>query len=97
MTGAEFWQLVLGTIQGLGAVSVFVLVLMIGVCVLVTLTKFRSTRNSLTIKSLDELVGEPIKYLPPNAPRGPIDQLGGSRVALTRPSVLAATSALPPS
>lgn len=80
MTGADFWQLVLGTIQGLGAVTAFLLVLMIGFCVLLTLTKFRSTRNSMTIRSLDERVGEPIKYLPPNAPRGPIDQLGGSRI-----------------
>jgi hypothetical protein len=80
VTGAVLWQLILGTVEGLGAISVFLLVLMIGVCVLLTLTKFRSTRNSMTIKSLDETVGEPIKYLPPNAPRGPIDQLGGSRI-----------------
>lgn len=79
MSGAEILNLVIGTVQGLGAVAVAMLGLMIGVCVLGTLTKFRSTRNSLTIKSLDETVGPPLKYLPPNAPRGPIDQLAGSR------------------
>jgi hypothetical protein len=79
VSGAEILNLVIGTVQGLGAVAVAMLGLMIGVCVLVTLTKFRSTRNSLTIKSLDETVGPPLTYLPPNAPRGPIDQLAGSR------------------
>ena len=81
MSTTELVQLVLGTIQGLGAIAIFLLVLMIGVCVGLTLTKFRSTRNSLTIKSLDETVGAPIVYLPPDAPRGPIDQLRGSRPA----------------
>jgi len=79
VSAAELWRLVLGTIQGLGAVSAFLLVLMVGFCVLLTLTKFRSTRHSLTIKSLNERVGEPTVYLPPNVPRGPSDQLGGSR------------------
>ena len=81
MTVSEIVNLFIGLVQGLGTITVFLLVLFIGVCVLLTLTKFRSTRNSLTIKSLDERVGAPIKYLPPNAPRGPSDQLGGSRAA----------------
>jgi preprotein translocase subunit SecG len=79
VTLSELVSLAVGVVQGLGAITVFLLVLFIGVCVGLTLTKFRSTRNSLTVKSLDELVGEPIRYLPPNVPRGPSDQLAGSR------------------
>jgi hypothetical protein len=79
VTGSQVLNLVIGTVQGLGAITIFLLALFIGVCVLLTLTKFRPTRNSLTVKSLDELVGAPIRYLPPNVPRGPSDQLAGSR------------------
>jgi hypothetical protein len=68
-----------GVVQGLGTIAAFLLALFIGVCVLLTLIKFRPTRNSLTIKSLDELVGDPIRYLPPDTPRGRVDQLAGSR------------------
>jgi hypothetical protein len=80
---SEILQLIVGLVQGVGTIAVFLLVLFIGVCVLLTLTKFRSTRNSLTVKSLDELVGDPIRYLPPDTPRGEVDQLAGSR----RPAV----------
>ncbi len=79
MTASQLLNLVVGLVQGLGAITVFLLVLFIGVCVLLTLTKFRSTRNTLPVKSLDELVGEPIHYLPPDTPRGRMDQLAGSR------------------
>ncbi len=79
MTLSQLISLAVGTVEGLGAITGFLLVLFIGVCVTLTLVKFRSTRNSLTVKSLDELVGEPIRYLPPNVPRGPSDQLAGSR------------------
>jgi hypothetical protein len=79
VTASEIFNLLLGVVQGVGTITVFLLVLFIGVCVLVTLTKFRSTRNSLTVRSLDELVGEPIRYLPPTTPRGTVDQLAGSR------------------
>lgn len=79
MSGAEILKLTVGVVQGLGTITVFLLALFIGVCVLLTLVKFRPTRNSLTIKSLDELVGDPIRYLPPDTPRGRVDQLAGSR------------------
>ncbi len=82
MTGSQLLDLVIGTVQGLGAIAGFLLALFIGVCVVLTLVKFRSTRNSLTVKSLDELVGAPIQYLPPTTPRGQTDQLAGSRRAL---------------
>jgi len=74
----EVWPILLGTIQGLGGIVVLLLVLMIGFCLALDLSKFRPTRGSKTIKSLDELVGPAIRYLPPEAPRGPADQLAGS-------------------
>jgi hypothetical protein len=79
VSGAEILKLIVGVVQGLGTIAAFLLALFIGVCVLLTLIKFRPTRNSLTIKSLDELVGDPIRYLPPDTPRGRVDQLAGSR------------------
>ncbi len=79
MTVSDAVGLVVGLLQGLGSIAIFLLALFIGVCVLLTLTKFRSTRNSLTVKSLDELVGAPIRYLPPSTPRGQMDQLAAFR------------------
>jgi hypothetical protein len=75
---AEFWNLVTGTVVGLGGIVAYLLVLMIGLCLVLDWTKFRPTRRSKTVKSLDETVGPPIVYLPPDAPRGPSDQLAGS-------------------
>ena len=79
MTLADLVTLIVGAVQGIGGIAIFLLVVMIGFCLLLDLTKFRPTRNSRTVKSLDELTGAPIKYLPPDAPRGPSDQLTGSR------------------
>ncbi len=78
MTLAELWTLLLGTVQGLGGLVIFLLVVLIGFCLLVDRSKFRPTAKSRTIKSLDELVGPAIVFLPPDAPRGPSDQLAGS-------------------
>ena len=78
MTLTELWNLVYGTVVGIGGVVVFLLVLMIGLCLALDWTKFRPTRGSRTVKSLDETVGPAIVYLPPTAPRGPSDQLAGS-------------------
>lgn len=74
---ADILNLVIGLLEGMGASVVFLLALFIGVCVLFNLPKLRATsRTSLVVKSLDERVGEPIRYLPATTPRGPIDQLG---------------------
>lgn len=78
MTAGEVWTIGFGAIQGLGGIAIFLLVLLIGFCLLFDLTKFRSTSKSKVVKSLDERVGPAIVYLPPNAPRGPSDQLAGS-------------------
>jgi len=70
-------QIILGTVQGLASSTVFVLVLFIGFCVIVGFTKTKQTAgNAPVVKSLDEAVShQPMRYLAPNAPRGPADQL----------------------
>jgi predicted lipid-binding transport protein (Tim44 family) len=78
---SDLVTLVVGAVQGVGGIAIFLLIVMIGFCLLLDMSKFRPTRNTRTIKSLDELTGAPIQYLPPNVPRGPSDQLGGSRHA----------------
>ncbi len=78
MTLAEFWNLAYGAIVGIGGIVALLLVLMIGFCLALDWTKFRPTLKSRTVKSLDETVGAPTRYLPPNAPRGPVDQLARS-------------------
>ena len=71
-------QIALGALQGLGASTVFVLVLFIGFCVVVGFTKTKKTAGgrSRVVKSLDErITHQPMAYLAPTAPRGPADQL----------------------
>ena len=70
-------QIAVGALQGLTFSSVFVLVLFIGFCVLFGFTKTKRTAGKVpVIKSLDEQISHrPFVYLPPNAPRGPADQL----------------------
>jgi hypothetical protein len=82
MSLSELLTLCVGAVQGVGGIAVFLLAVLLGFCLLLDRTKFRPTRNSRTIKSLDELVGDPIRYLPADAPRGPSDQLSGSRRSL---------------
>ena len=73
----EALQIGIGALQGLGASTLFVLVLFIGFCVVVGFTKLKKTAgNTAVVKSLDETVsGKPMVYLLPSAPRGPADQL----------------------
>jgi hypothetical protein len=78
VTSAEVVNLVVGALQGIGASTVFILVLFIGFCIIVGFTKLKPTAGgkAVVIKSLDErLTNRPMAYLPPNAPRGPADQL----------------------
>ena len=89
----ELFQIIIGLLKGLASAVVFLLALFIGFCVIVNLPKLRPTsRKSMVIKSLEERVGEPIRYLPPDTPRGPIDQLAagmrqgqGSGLGLAKP------------
>ena len=71
-------QIAIGALQGLGASTVFVLVLFIGFCVVVGFTKTKKTAGgtAAVVKSLDErITHQPMAYLAPSAPRGPADQL----------------------
>jgi hypothetical protein len=71
-------QITIGALQGLGASTVFVLVLFIGFCVVVGFTKTKKTAGgtAVVVKSLDErITHQPMAYLAPTAPRGPADQL----------------------
>jgi hypothetical protein len=87
MTPDEIQQIVLGALQGLGASTVFVLVLFIGFCVIVGFTKTKKTAGGKApvIKSLDERISrQPMVYLGPTAPRGPADQLKTPELMQTR-------------
>ena len=71
-------QIAIGTLQGLGASTVFVLALFIGFCVVFGFTKTQKTAggSARVVKSLDERISHrAMVYLPPSAPRGPADQL----------------------
>ena len=71
------WQTIaIGALKGLVYSAGFVLVLFIGFMVIAGRTKFRkSGSNSLVVRSLAERMGGRARYLSPNAPRGPADQL----------------------
>ena len=78
MNWADTQQIGIGALQGLGASTVFVLVLFIGFCVAVGFTKTKRTAggSARVVKSLDERIShQPMVYLAPSAPRGPADQL----------------------
>jgi hypothetical protein len=55
------------------------LALFLGFCIIFGFPKLRSSlgRKSMVIKSLEERVGQEafVQYMPPDAPRGPIDVL----------------------
>jgi hypothetical protein len=71
-------QITIGVLQGLGASTVFVLVLFIGFCVIFGFTKTKKTAggSASVVKSLDErITHKPMVYLMPSAPHGPADQL----------------------
>jgi acid phosphatase family membrane protein YuiD len=71
-------QIAIGTLQGIGASTVFVLALFIGFCVVFGFTKTKKTAGgrASVIKSLDErITHRPQIYFAPTDPRGPADQL----------------------
>ena len=56
--------------------AVFLIALLVGFSVVFNVPKLRkSGGKTLTVRSLDELVGDDAVFLPPTAPRGPADQL----------------------
>jgi hypothetical protein len=74
---SELLNLVIGTVEGLGAGIVFILVLFIGFCTAVGFLKLRPTAGTLVVKNLEERVGQEAlaRYLPATTPRGTVDQL----------------------
>ena len=79
MTSQDAIDLVTGALIAVGSSTVFVLALFLGFCIILGFPKLRSTigRKSMVIKSLEEKVGQEafVRYMPPDAPRGPIDVL----------------------
>jgi len=78
MSPNDVQQIAIGTLQGIGASTVFVLALFIGFCVIVGFTKTKKTAGgtAMVIKSLDERIShKAFEYLAPSAPHGPADQL----------------------
>ena len=66
----------LRTLLALAVSGLAVLALFAGFCILFNLPKLRpSGRHSRVVRSLDEAVGKSALYLPPDAPRGSVDQL----------------------
>jgi hypothetical protein len=75
----------LGTLQGLVVSAGVVLALFVGFCVLLTLPKLRASgRHTRIHRGLDELVGGRQTFLPPDAPRGTVDQLRTPELLETR-------------
>jgi hypothetical protein len=76
---ADAINYVVALVQGAGVGAVFLAVLFMAFCVLIGYAKLRpSGPRTLTVRSLDEALGEPVTYLAADAPRGRINQLGGS-------------------
>lgn len=73
------WDVLIGAAQVVGAITVaaFVLIaLLVGFSVVFNFPKLRKGGGkTLTVRSLDESLGRTMEYLPPDAPRGPADQL----------------------
>ena len=76
MTPSDIQTLVIGVLTGLGASTVFLLVVFVGFCVLVGFTKHRKiSKGSPVVRSLDDCLGSGARYQSPDVPRGPADQL----------------------
>jgi hypothetical protein len=79
VTWSDVVTLVTGVTVAILSSSAFVLALFLGFCIILGFPKLRVTagRKFMTIKSLDEMVGQErySKYLPADSPRGPVDQL----------------------
>ena len=83
MTFSDLVSPIIGLVQGMGVAAVFLLVVLIGVCVLLDLPKLRATKRRGFTRNLDELVGEArhAGYLAPDLPRGQTDQLRPAELA----------------
>jgi hypothetical protein len=77
VTASEIQSLVVGVLRGLGVSTVFLIAVFVGFCVLVGFTKThrKISKVSHMVRSLDDRVGSGARYLSPDVPRGPADQL----------------------
>ena len=79
MSSADIVDLGTGVLTGLVSSTAFILALFLGFCIILGFPKLRSTagRKSMVVRNLEETVGQEanVRYMPPNAPRGPIDVL----------------------
>lgn len=75
MTG-DVLSLVTGTLIGITVSSLFVMFLLVGFSLAFGFPKLRKTGGkTLIVRGLEEAIGGTDVFLPPNAPRGPADQL----------------------
>lgn len=77
MNASDIQSILVATLGGLLSSTVFLLGLFISFCVVAGLPKLRKrTRNSMVVRSLSEQMnGGESRYLSPDAPGGPADQL----------------------
>jgi hypothetical protein len=69
-------------VQGAASGAVFVLLLLVGACLALDVFKLRrSGPATMTVRTIDEALGQPAEYLPPSTPRGVTDRLKGFRPA----------------
>ena len=74
--GQELFSVAIDTLIRLVLSTVFLLALFVGFCFFAGLTKLRKrNRESMVVRSLNERLDGQVKYLSPDAPRGPADQL----------------------
>ena len=78
MNSSEILSSLGALVQGTAGGAVFVIALMIGVCLALDVFKLRkSGPKSMTVRTLDEALGQPAEYLPSSTPRGTTDRLKG--------------------
>jgi hypothetical protein len=76
MDVAEITRIAIGALMGLAVSTGFLLTLFIGFLVIAGFTKHRGrSRRSAIVRNIAERLGTGATYLPPDAPRGPADQL----------------------
>ena len=76
MTLQELIPAAIDLLVRLGASTAFLLALFVTFCLVAGLPKLRKgVRGSKVVRSLGERLDGQTKYLPPDAPRGPADQL----------------------
>jgi hypothetical protein len=73
------WEIAVVAAQVVAVITiaaVFLIALLVGFSVVLNFPKLRKGGGkTLTVRSLDEKLGQTAEYLPPTAPRGPADQL----------------------